>query len=86
MTHNTTQETEQEKQDRYDSYERAEYEEWSAEQDMRDLKDSDRITLNAVQHRANKHGFAVAMRKPPTKYIDIQRVARALDDIITSLD
>ena len=50
------------------------------------LTDHGRIMMNAVQHRANKHGFAVAMRKAPSTAADIRRVAQSLDSIITYLD
>ena len=50
------------------------------------LTDHSRIMLSAVQHRANNHGFAIAMRKAPTSDTDIRRVAQSLDSIITYLD
>ena len=46
----------------------------------------DQIRINAIQYRANQHGFALAMRETPTDTADIRRVAHALDDIITYLD
>jgi pyrroloquinoline quinone (PQQ) biosynthesis protein C len=44
------------------------------------------IMINAIQHRANNHGFALAMREPPTTTEQIRRVMRTLDSIITYLD
>jgi len=44
------------------------------------------IKINAIQYRANKHGFALATRAPLTTTTQIRRAARALDDIITDID
>jgi hypothetical protein len=72
--------------DRYGQYELAKYEAWSAERNERDIKDVDSITINAVQQRANKYGFALAMSDSPTKYAQIQRAAHVLNEIINSID
>lgn len=46
----------------------------------------DQIRINVTQRRANKHGFALAMRDAPTDAEQVKAAARALDDIITDIN
>lgn len=50
------------------------------------LPTHDQTMINTIQHRANAHGFALAMSKPAITDAHLRHVERSLEDIITELD